>query len=497
MRSALRRHQAPPVRVLAAAIAAAPPHAHPPYADPPETAEVTDLTRHGITRFQAGDYAQASRIFTALVGGAPQRVVSWNHHALALVALGRDAEAARALRRSLEINPRQLETWESLACVLSRLGRHDDAEAACRAAQTLGGESTVVWQVIAMARTAGDDFAGAAEAFAQAIALGGMNAGLCANQGAALLKCGRFGEAASALTAAAALDPTSAPIAQAKGLCDLILASQAGDPSPALAATGGDGPDDLFKTALLLLDAHGEREAAATLAGYWADRRPGDIEAAHLRNALMARRVERQPAELVAKSFDTLADAFDEHLVNRLGYDGPAKLAVLLGPVGAAQGALEVLDLGCGTGLCAPVLRPYANRLIGVDLSAGMLAKARDRGLYDRLDQADLLQTLAEADGAYGMIVAFDTFPYIGALEAVFDAVAARLSPGGWFVFSTEHAEGDSFVLRGNGRFAHGEAYVEALAAGRFAIASRMQGTLRREAGRAVGGAYYLLRAPG
>lgn len=494
MRSALRRHQAPPVRVLAAAVAA-PPHADPPYCDPPETAEVTDLTRHGISRFQAGDYAQASRIFTALVGGAPGRVVSWNHHALALVALGRDADAERALRRSLEINPRQLETWESLACALSRLSRHEDAEAACRAAQTLGGESPAVWQVIAVARSARDDYAAAAEAFAQAIALGGPNAGLFANLGAALLKCGRFDEAADALFAAARLEPASEPIARAKGLCELILASQAGDPASALAATGGEGPDDLFKTAILLLDAHGQGDAAARLACYWADRRSGDVEAAHLRDALMSRRVERQPAELVARSFDTLAEAFDEHLVNRLGYDGPAKLAVLLATLGAPGGKLDILDLGCGTGLCAPVLKPYASRLIGVDLSARMLAKAEARGLYDRLDQADLLQALAAADGGFGMIVAFDTFPYIGALEPVFEAVAARLAPGGWFVFSTEHADGDSFVLRGNGRFAHAEAYVEALAANRFAIASRMKGTLRREAGRAVGGGYYLLRA--
>ncbi|MGZ6038088.1 MAG: hypothetical protein ACXWKR_05425, partial [Phenylobacterium sp.] len=87
------------------------------------------------------------------------------------------------------------------------------------------------------------------------------------------------------------------------------------------------------------------------------------------------------------------------------------------------------------------------------------------------------------------------TFPYLGALEGVFEAAARVLRPGGWFVFSTEHMDGDGYLLRGNGRFAHGPGYVDALAAGRFEIVSRHTALLRREAGRTVDGGYYLLRA--
>lgn len=486
MRSALRRRQAPPIHVLAASIAAAPAHV-----ETPETAEVTDLTRHGLTRFQAGDYAQASRIFTALVGGAPDRAVSWNHHALALVALGRDADATHALRRSLQINPRQLEAWESLACTLSRLERHEEAEAACRAAQTLGGDSPAVWQVLAVARSAVDDFTAAADAFARAVALAGESAGLCASLGAARLKCGRFAEAAQALAAAARLDPASAPIAQARLLAELALAALAPEP---IAAPLAEAPDEVLRTAILLLDAHGSQAAAARIAEIWAVRRPGDVRAEHLRASLLARPVDRQPAELVARSFDGMAETFDEHIVRRLGYDGPAKLAALLAPLGAPAGDLETLDLGCGTGLCAPVLKPYARRLTGIDLYAGMLEKARARGLYDGLACADLTEALANAEPRPRLIVAFDTFPYIGALEPVFDAVAAALAPDGWFAFSTELSDGEGFLLRGNGRFAHGDAYVTALSAGRFTVAGRMAGVLRREAGREVVGGYYLLR---
>ena len=46
---------------------------------------------------------------------------------------------------------------------------------------------------------------------------------------------------------------------------------------------------------------------------------------------------------------------------------------------------LDVLDAGCGTGLCGPLLAPYARRLIGVDLSEGMLALAKEKHVYDAL----------------------------------------------------------------------------------------------------------------
>ena len=50
----------------------------------------------------------------------------------------------------------------------------------------------------------------------------------------------------------------------------------------------------------------------------------------------------------------------------------------------------DVADLGCGTGLFGERIRARADRLEGFDLSANMLAKAQEKGLYDHLAQADL-----------------------------------------------------------------------------------------------------------
>jgi predicted TPR repeat methyltransferase len=453
---------------------------------------VTELTRHGLQRFQAGDLEGAARIFQARVGVEPDQPLAWNHLALALSGLGRHEEAAEALARSLQLEPRQPQTWTSLASSLLQLGRVAEAADACEGAIALDPAAAAAWQLKALALDARNDFAGAAEAFGRTLMLEGESAALCANLGAALLKAGRFADAAIVLDRAAALDDALEAALQARAVANLALAALAGEP---VALPMDDAAADrLAKTALLLLDAAGQRDAALRLAAAWVQRRPDNVEARHLRDAALEKPLERQPPELVAQRFDEMAEDFDATLVERLGYDGPGELARLLAPHLAAERGLDVLDLGCGTGLCAAVLRPLARRLVGVDLSAGMLAKACDRGLYDALERADLVDALAGGEAVWDLIAAMDAFPYLGDLEGVFAAAAAALKPRGWFAFSTERVGGSGFALKGNGRFAHGSDYVLGLAAGRFEVVADVAAMLRREAGRAVDGGYYLLR---
>jgi predicted TPR repeat methyltransferase len=314
------------------------------------------------------------------------------------------------------------------------------------------------------------------------------------------LKCGRFEAAAASLAVAVALDPTSFVAVEVKQACDFIVAALAGDMVRACAAYPPgflENPaeaDRVFKTALLHLDSANAPDAAGLVAEAWARIRPDNVEALHLRDAALARPAPRQPAELVAKSFDDIADDFDDRLVRRLAYQGPERLAELIAAEIPAEAALAVLDLGCGTGLCAGFLRPYARLLAGVDLSPGMLAKAAARGLYDHLEVADVQALPAEAARGWDLLVAGDTFPYLGDLSAVFDGAAMALRPGGLFAFSTEAGDDESYRLKGNGRYAHSPGYIASLAAGRFEIVTEVSAPLRREAANAVEGGFYLLR---
>nr|WP_269152173.1 methyltransferase domain-containing protein [Xanthobacter oligotrophicus] len=139
----------------------------------------------------------------------------------------------------------------------------------------------------------------------------------------------------------------------------------------------------------------------------------------------------------------------------------------------APDGGLAILDAGCGTGLCAPLLKPYATRLDGMDLSAGMLEKAAARGLYDRLDKAEITAGMEGRPLAYDLIACADTLCYFGDLAFVLTAAATALRPGGRLIFTVEALEApddatpDAPAFRlhpGHGRYAHTAAHVRAVA---------------------------------
>lgn len=203
------------------------------------------------------------------------------------------------------------------------------------------------------------------------------------------------------------------------------------------------------------------------------------------------------PPAYVERLFDDYAADFDQHLVDRLGYQAPERLLRLVQGQGRERFD-DVLDLGCGTGLCAPLLRPLARRLAGVDLSAGMLEVARRRGLYDELLQAELVQHLAGTERRHDLLVAADVLIYLGDLAPVFAGVRRVLRAGGLFTFSVEPAGGDAaFVLQPSLRYAHGEAGLRALAASQgLRVLQAERGALRADQVHEVQGQYWLLAAP-
>jgi predicted TPR repeat methyltransferase/uncharacterized coiled-coil protein SlyX len=204
------------------------------------------------------------------------------------------------------------------------------------------------------------------------------------------------------------------------------------------------------------------------------------------------------PESFVTQLFDRYADRFDKHLLEELAYRAPelVEQAVLRA---AAPPNAEVLDLGCGTGLCGPFLRPLAGRLVGVDLSSRMLAKAAERGLYDELVQADIVAHLAASLDGADLIVAADVLVYIGELGPLFFAAQRVLNPGGCFVFTIEsHVGEEDYVLCATRRYTHAEAYVQRLAeAAGFGVEQLLPCVLRTNHGADVQGRVVTLRRPG
>ena len=201
------------------------------------------------------------------------------------------------------------------------------------------------------------------------------------------------------------------------------------------------------------------------------------------------------PRRYVEQLFDAYAQDFDVHLAGRLQYRAPQILVEGLG----TPRFRSALDLGCGTGLCGPLLRPRADRLEGVDLSAAMVERARESGFYDEVLQADIAEYLESTTRRHDLLIAADVFIYVGALERVFDGAARVLEAGGAFCFSLEAAdEHASFALRMSLRYAHSERYIRTLAAQRgFELQATARHPLRVDQGQPVAGLFAWLRKAG
>jgi predicted TPR repeat methyltransferase len=194
---------------------------------------------------------------------------------------------------------------------------------------------------------------------------------------------------------------------------------------------------------------------------------PADAQGAAARLALMGRAdaLRALPQAYVARLFDDYAPRFDAHLTENLVYRAPALIADAIGAAPPGRRFASALDLGCGTGLMGEALRGRIDHLTGVDLSAGMVAKARGRGVYDRLIVGDAASMLgSKPPGAFDLIVAADSLVYIGDLAPLFGVAATALSLDGLFAFSIETCEGGGFELAPTMRFAHSRSYVEATA---------------------------------
>ncbi|MFC9892320.1 class I SAM-dependent DNA methyltransferase [Nocardia sp. NPDC127579] len=101
----------------------------------------------------------------------------------------------------------------------------------------------------------------------------------------------------------------------------------------------------------------------------------------------------------------------------------------------------RVADLGCGTGRTGAWLRRQGVRRIdGVDLSAGMLERARERGAHASLTQADVRET-GLASGSYDLVIASLIDEHLPDLEPFYTEAARLAAPGGSCVMVSFHPQ--------------------------------------------------------
>ena len=213
------------------------------------------------------------------------------------------------------------------------------------------------------------------------------------------------------------------------------------------------------------------------------------------RHLLSAYRGELPPeqcsAAYIEETFNSFANSFD-NILGRLKYCGPMLVQDYLAKQDFAATSLNVLDLGCGTGLIGDALRPYARVLTGVDLSRSMLDQADAKHLYHHLHQTGITEFLRSSAGQYDLVTCMDTFIYLGRLEETCALIYQNLKIGGQLLFSTEKlTELPGYKLNVSGRYSHHQDYLTTILNDTgFNILQVRDVTIRTEAGFPIAGQF-------
>jgi len=209
---------------------------------------------------------------------------------------------------------------------------------------------------------------------------------------------------------------------------------------------------------------------------------------------LGAEPVAEMPAGYVQALFDQYAPRFEADLLNDLAYRAPSLLfkAVLSARHAAKKPAFftHCIDLGCGTGLGAAAFAKEVDHFVGIDLSPGMIEKARASGLYAELEVADMVAGLgSKADSSADLVLAADAMVYVADLTPVLAEARRVLKSGGLIAFTTETHKGEGVVLGDGLRYAHAAAYLRAaIAASGLELSHLEEASPRNEDNRPVAG---------
>jgi len=382
---------------------------------------------------------------------------------LGIVAMhrGRIDEAIELIERALTIEPGNADRYNNLGNVLLAAERVDDALEAYRKSIELDPRHADAYNNLGVIYKAQRRFEESGRAYERAIEIDASHIEAYNNYGNLLSAQGRVADAIKQYSKALILRPHDANARKYMAMAHAAL---------------------------------GELDAAAAIYREWLEQDPDHPGVKHLLAACSGENVpERATDAYIETTFDIFSMSFDAKLA-KLEYRAPELVAEALARVEPnPRKSLAVLDAGCGTGLCGPLVAPYAARLDGVDLSSGMLQKARARGVYDELLKAELTSHLQSVHETYDLVVSADTLVYFGVLDDVLSAASRALRPGGLLIFTVEHAdEADApqgHRLNPHGRYSHTRGYLERmLGSAGFSEVSIGTGVLRQERGEAVAG---------
>lgn len=435
------------------------PHLLEPHEEVSHELTVDEALQVAVYLQQHGRLAEAEAVHSQILVASPDHPRALHYAGILAHQLGRSAEGIPLIERSLELAPGVADWRNNFGIVLQECGRLDAAIAAYHRAISLDAAHANAYSNLGVLLRATGKPAEAEHAYRTAIQLDPEHIDAYTNLGILLNGLKRTEEAVACFCRSITLRPKQPEARKLLALAHCTL---------------------------------GEIDEAVRIFEEWLAEDPEDPSPRHLLSAVTGRNVPVRASDAyVKKTFDNFAASFESRLA-KLSYRAPTLVSAMLEDAGLAPSrSLDVLDAGCGTGLCGPLVAPYARRLTGIDLSSGMLAHAREKQVYDELLEAELTEYLRGCRVAYDVVVSADTLVYFGALEDVIAAAAGALKPGGLLVFTLEHGtvpNAPDFKLEMHGRYTHARPYVERVLSESGLVPEIACAELRLESGNPVAG---------
>ena len=417
-----------------------------------------------IKLHQQGQLDEAEKIYQQVLQVNPDHPDALHFLGVLAHQKGKNDLAIELIRKAISFNPDYSDAHNNLGNVLKEIGRLAEAEEAYQACLAIDADNIDALSNLGAVLRENEKYSEALAVLDRAIAMAPDHSQAYHNLGNVLKKLHRLEEA----------------IAAYRKSIDLLHPN---DSRVYIAA--------VYKSLSRAFFIERNFEEAAAVLRQWLEFDPASPTANHMLSACTGVAVpHRASDDYVEETFDNFAGSFDE-ILKKLDYQAPQLvLSAVQTQVKAAENNLVVLDAGCGTGLCGILLGDYATQLIGVDLSKGMVDKARGRDIYHELIVSELTDYMQQQENRFDLIVSADTLCYFGDLVDVLNAACLALTKGGLLVFTLEKVDGElSYQLNPHGRYSHTQDYVSnVLAEAGLQVLNIEVENLRKEAGKPVTG---------
>lgn len=444
-----------------------------------------------------GLFSRAAQVLTDVVKAHPDYAAAFNNLGTVYYAQAKLAEAVSAFHSAIANAADYVDAYYNLALAFTKLGKRQEAINTYRALIELAPQHAGARFQLGCLLMEQSHYEAAIEQFSAIERDHPFHFETETNIATCYLKLRRLNEAKMHYLKALALSSQDTQILFNLG----IISMQQGFPKEAveyylrLLKIDADHSDTHNNLAIVYL-ALQDKEAALNHFREALRLNPNNPTLIYIINMMTeAKHIKAAPPEYVQTLFDAYADHYDDHLTKSLQYIVPNELFDIVARVKTPpQEQWDILDLGCGTGLCGALFRPAADTLTGVDIAEQMLAIAQQKNIYDQLIKADILKYLHKTQDQYDLVLAADVLVYFGDLNDLISAIANVLKPQGLFAFNVEVSKENNYQLTSSGRFAHSKQYVENCAQkNNLEILMAKQGFMRKQAQEDVYGMYYVL----